>query len=110
MKKDGAGGRPAMIVSTFPDRRRLSRIANRLVRDRVVACVNISRISSVYSWKGRVESGGEYLAIFKTTQKNKALLKRTLADLHPYDVPEIVEIDLSSINAPYMRWVEDSTS
>ena len=98
-----------MVISTFPDRRALARIANRLVGDGTAACVNISRISSVYSWGGRTESAAEYLAIFKTSQGNKGRLKRALAELHPYDVPEIAEIDVSSVNPAYARWVADST-
>ena len=102
--------KPAVIVSTFPDRRTLDRIAGRLVRDGVVACVNMSRISSVYMWEGRIHNEDEYLGIFKTSQKNRGALKRELARLHPYDVPEIAEIDLNSVNPAYARWVEDSTT
>ena len=101
--------KPAVVISTFPNKRALTKIANQLVTDKIVACVNITEISSVYSWKGKTENENEYLGIFKTTQKNKNLLKKTLAKLHPYDVPEIAEIDVSSVNSPYMKWIVDST-
>ncbi len=101
--------KPAVVVSTFPDRASISRVADQLVRDGVVACVNFGRVSSVYSWKGKVENADEYLAIFKTTQKNKGILKKALADLHPYDVPEIAEVYIDSINESYMKWIIDST-
>jgi len=101
--------KPAVVVSTFPDKRSLAKIANRLVEDKIVACVNLFRVSSVYSWKGKIESGDEYLGIFKTTQKNKGLLKKALAELHPYDVPEIAELDVISANSSYMQWIVDST-
>jgi len=96
------------MISTFPNKRAIQKIANELVRDGVVACVNMSRISSVYMWKGRIHSDDEYLAIFKTSQKNKNRLKKSLAQMHPYEVPEIAEIDVRSINRPYMRWIADS--
>lgn len=102
--------KPAVIISTFPDKGTVNKIASRLVADRVVACVNISKISSVYSWKGKLENDSEYLAIFKTTQKKKSILKKILEETHPYDVPEIAEIDVTSINSPYMKWVTDSTA
>ncbi len=101
--------KPAVVISTFPSKRSLTKIANQLVRDKIVACVNFFPISSVYSWRGKIENESEYLGIFKTSQKNKDLLKKTLAELHPYDVPEIAEIDVSSINPSYMRWVLGST-
>jgi len=101
--------KPAVVISTFPDKRSLAKVADRLVGDRTVACVNFFRVSSVYRWKGGVENENEYLGIFKTTQKNKGLLKKTLAEIHPYDVPEIAELDVSSVNPSYMRWIADST-
>ena len=50
------------------------------------------------------------LAYFKTTKKNKQILKKELEKLHPYDVPEIAEINVESINQPYMKWLVDSTT
>ncbi len=102
--------KPAMIVSTYPDRRSLARVADQLVRSRVAACVNISRTSSVYLWKGKVESSPEYVGLFKTTQENKDALKEKIRETHPYDVPEIAEIDVASVNRPYLDWLVESTS
>jgi len=100
---------PIMIVSTFPDKKSISKIANHVVKKKFAACVNITKISSVYSWKGKVENKSEYLALFKTTKKNQRNLKKEIKKLHPYDVPEIAEIDVTSINQPYLKWLVDST-
>nr|AIE94226.1 periplasmic divalent cation tolerance protein (cutA) [uncultured marine thaumarchaeote AD1000_44_B05] len=67
------------------------------------------KISSVYTWKGKVENQNEYLALFKTTKK-PINSKKELKKLHPYDVPEIAEINVESINQPYMKWLVDSTN
>ena len=101
--------KPVVVISTFPNKRIIIKIANQLVTDKIVACVNISKITSVYSWKGKIENDDEYLAIFKTTQKKKTMLKKYLKKIHPYDVPEIAEIDITSINSSYMKWIIDST-
>lgn len=102
--------KPIIVVSTFPNKRILDSIANKLVSENIVACVNISKISSVYSWRGKIENTNEYLAIFKTTSKKKDTLKKRLKELHPYDVPEIAQIDVVSINSPYMKWLVDATT
>ena len=102
--------KPVIIISTYPDEKSISKIANQLVKDKTVACVNISKISSIYSWKGNVENESEYLAIFKTTTTNKKLLKQKLDETHPYDVPEIMEIDVTSINKSYLNWLIGSTT
>lgn len=98
-----------MIVSTYPNKKSISKIANKLVREKLVACVNMTKISSVYSWKGKIENADEFLAIFKTTQKNKAKVKTEIKITHPYEVPEIAEIQINSINKPYLDWLVDST-
>ena len=98
-----------IIVSTFPDKRSITKIANQLVKNKLVACVNIIKISSVYTWKRKIENQSEYLALFKTTKKNQIILKKELRKLHPYDIPEIAEINVESINQPYLKWLVDST-
>ena len=101
---------PVIIVSTFPSKQSVTSIAKLLVKKKLVACVNITKISSVYTWEEKIENRDEYLALFKTTKKNQLTLKKELKKLHPYDVPEIVEINVESINQPYMKWLVDSTN
>ncbi len=57
-----------------------------------------------------MENTTEYLAIFKTTTKNKTILKKKIKETHPYDVPEIVEIDVTSIDKSYLKWLVESTN
>ena len=57
-----------------------------------------------------MENVSEYLAIFKTTTKNKKLLKQKIKETHPYDVPEIAEVDVTSINKSYLNWLIESTN
>ena len=99
-----------IIVSTFPNKQSITKIANQLVKQKLAACVNIINISSVYAWKGKIENQSEYLALFKTSKKNQSKLKKELQKLHPYDIPEIAEINVDSINQSYLKWIVDSTS
>ena len=64
-----------IIISTYPDKKSISKIAKEFVKNKTVACVNISQISSIYSWNGKIENSSEYLAIFKTITKNKKITK-----------------------------------
>ena len=99
-----------VIVSTYPNKNSISKVANELVKSQLAACVNITKISSIYAWKGKIENSSEYLALFKTTEKNKKKLKQKIKDTHPYHVPEIAEIDVKSINNSYLKWLVESTS
>ena len=98
-----------ILISTFPNKKIITKIANQLVKKKLTACVNITKIASVYSWKGKIENQSEYLALFKTTKTKLKSLKKELEQLHPYDVPEIIEINPTSINKPYLKWLVDST-
>ena len=102
--------KPVLIISTYPNKKSILTIANELVKTKIIACVNISKIDSIYSWNGKIQNSSEYIAIFKTIPKNKIKLKKKIADTHPYDVPEIAEIDVTSINKSYLNWLIESTN
>jgi len=102
--------KPIVIISTYPNKKSITKIANELVQNNIVACVNIIKISSIYSWQEKIENSSEYLALFKTTQKNKKSLKEKIKSTHPYHVPEIAEINITSINNSYLKWLVESTT
>lgn len=98
-----------VLVSTYPDKKSISQIAHIVVEQKLAACVNYTKINSIYSWKGKIEDAAEFLALFKTTVKSKQKLKEEIAKSHPYTVPEIVEIKMDNVSIPYMKWLEEST-
>jgi periplasmic divalent cation tolerance protein len=97
-----------VIISTYPDKKSISKIANSVVKKNLAACVNYTKISSVYIWKGKMEETEEFLALFKTTQGVTELLKKEIAKTHPYEVPEIVELKMDSVNKSYLDWLVKS--
>ncbi len=102
--------KPIIIISTYPNKKSITKIANELVQNKIAACVNITKISSIYSWQGKIENTSVYIALFKTTQKNKKSLKEKIKATHPYETPEIAEINIASINKSYLKWIVESTS
>ena len=102
--------KPVLIISTYPDKKSILKISHDLVKNKIIACVNISKIDSVYSWNDKIQNSSEYIAIFKTVTKNKTKLKKKITETHPYDVPEIAEIDITSINKSYLNWLIESTN
>lgn len=97
-----------VVFSTFPSRESALEASRVLVSARLAACSNMAEIRSVYSWKGKLEEDGEFLCLFKTTSGNRAALEKRLADIHPYEVPEIAHVE-ASVSGPYARWLSDST-
>ena len=99
-----------IIFSTYPDKKSILKIASTIVNEKLAACVNFTKINSIYTWQNKIENSTEFLAIFKTTDKKKKLLKNRIKKSHPYKVPEIVELEVRSLNKPYMDWLVNSTS
>ncbi len=86
------------------------RIARALVESRVAACVNaIPGVVSVYRWKGEVQRELETTLLIKTREERIADLKDAIAELHPYEVPEIVVLPVADVNAAYAAWVVRET-
>jgi periplasmic divalent cation tolerance protein len=96
-------------MSTFPSEESVADVASKVVASRLCACVNFTKIRSIYSWRGKMEDQQEFIALFKTTAKSAKKLKTEIARLHPYEVPEIVELEMSDVAKPYLSWLVEST-
>ncbi len=94
-----------IILSTFPSEELAAEVASHVVSAKLCACVNFTKIRSIYSWRGKIEDQHEFLVLFKATSKSTKKLKAEIVRLHPYKVPEIVELKMSSVSKPYMSWL-----
>jgi periplasmic divalent cation tolerance protein len=98
-----------LVLSAFAERDSARRAAKRLVEERLAACANIvAGVESIYRWKNAVETAGEVIVIFKTTSSCRERFEQRLRELHPYEVPEIVALQLSHGSPDYLRWVAES--
>src|ERR1044071_8100110 len=97
------------LVTCPPDR--AEALATALVEGRFAACVNlVPQIKSVYRWKGEVQHDGEALLIIKTTAGGFEALKQKVIELHPYELPEVIAVNVERGHAPYLDWVADAVS
>jgi periplasmic divalent cation tolerance protein len=96
-------------LSTFPDAETARRISNQLVTEHFAACANIlSGIESIYHWKEKIETGNETLVLFKLSEDRQSAFQEKLRSLHPYEVPEIIFVPVTSGLPEYLRWVIES--
>src|SRR5206468_6665517 len=99
----------SLALSTFPDRETAQRIANQLVTEKLAACANIlSAIESIYRWKEKLETGNETLVFFKLSEDRQSDFQEKLRSLHPYEVPEIIFVPVSSGLPDYLHWVHEN--
>jgi periplasmic divalent cation tolerance protein len=85
------------------------KLARLLVERRLAACVNlIPNLTSVYRWQGAIEEAAEVLLVMKTTSEKLPALEAAVRELHSYEVPEFVVLDVESASRPYLDWLADS--
>ena len=108
----GASGDHAvvLVLTSLPDNDSASRIAQVLVGERLAACVNISAPgTSLYRWQGVIETATEVQVLCKTSAATQAALIGRLAELHPYEVPEILAWTPREVASAYAAWVIGQT-
>jgi len=87
------------------------RIAAALVDERLAACVQvIGPVTSRYQWEGRVETAQELLLVAKTRTDRLVPLTERVAELHPYDVPEITALPITGGLDTYLDWIRTETT
>lgn len=95
-----------VVLITAPDVETASRLARTLVDERLAACVNVvPAIRSFYRWEGSVKDDPESLLVVKTSAGRGEALAARVAELHPYDLPEVLELAASGGSAAYLAWV-----
>ena len=98
----------SIVISTFATRNSANKIAKEMITRKLCACVNIMRINSFYYWKNKIHYGSEYLCFFKTITSAKLICD--LKKVHPYELPEIVEIRTDNVEKDYLGWLSSAAS
>lgn len=106
---DGKPGSIMAVVSTAPDSEVAEHIGRVLVEERLAACANVLEgVTSIYRWEGSVRREREVLMVLKTTSAAVHEMKERLVELHPYEVPEVLVVDVDDGHEPYFDWVDSA--
>ncbi len=97
-----------IILSTVPPDQAAG-IAEALVRERLVACVNTLPVRSCYWWKGEICNDEEVLLVMKTTIMKVDEVISAVKRMHSYEIPEIVVLPIVAGYKPYLDWVGQET-
>jgi periplasmic divalent cation tolerance protein len=82
-----------------------SHIARALLEGRLAACVNRCAVTSMYWWEGAIEDEEEVLLIIKTAMRLFDAVERTIREVHPYEIPEIIAVPIGAGSGDYCDWV-----
>src|SRR5688572_3381794 len=106
MNERDDGSAVVTVLTTTPSAEVADRIGTALVEERLAACANlVPGVKSVFRWKGELSREAEVLVVLKTTAARLGDLRRRLVELHPYEVPEVLALDVREGHPPYLDWV-----
>lgn len=97
-----------LVLATCPDDQVAKVIAKHLVNEKLAACVNIlPNITSVYHWQNEVHCDNEVQLLIKTTSNKFTQLNARINELHPYDVVEVIALNIQQGDNNYLNWIRE---
>jgi len=100
----------SLIYTTINNEKDAKKIANYLLEEQIVACVNIiPNVHSIYRWKGKIEEEKEFILIAKTKDENVIKAINKIKKLHNYEIPDIISIPVNNGYSEYLDYIKRET-
>jgi periplasmic divalent cation tolerance protein len=94
------------VLVACPTMDQAAALAKTLVQERLIACANlIPQVRSIYRWKGELCDEAEVLVVMKSVPERFEALRQRIVALHPYQVPEVLQLEVEKAHGPYLDWV-----
>lgn len=95
-----------ILICNAPNIENAKLIAHKLVKEKLAACVNLfNGITSIYEWEGNIEEETEVTILIKTKLDLVDYTEDRILELHPYDTPEIIQLNVAASNSKYYDWL-----
>jgi periplasmic divalent cation tolerance protein len=100
-----------IVLTTAGSQEEALKVAHALVEGRLAACVNIvPQVESIYRWQDNVETAKEWLLLIKTEVGLFGRVRDALKELHSYDLPECVMLEVEAGSQEYLDWIAENTA
>jgi periplasmic divalent cation tolerance protein len=100
-----AMGPMRLVISSYPSLDAARAAIDGALAQRLAACASAHAVDSRYWWNDKIEDASETLVVFKTVPKRVGALFRYLREHHPYDLPEIIEVDVPRVDPGYLAYL-----
>ena len=98
-----------LVITTCVSRDEAEKLASQMVIAQLAACVQLSSITSYYTWDGKINNDPEFKLLIKTRKTLYRQIEQFIKDNHSYDVPEIIGIPIQSGSREYLGWIDEVT-
>ena len=99
----------AFIQTTCANKKEAKNIAKILIEEKLAACVQMTKIDSFYTWKDEFCNDKEILLNIKTKKENFKKIQSKIKELHSYDVPEIICLNVENVSKDYKKFIGENT-
>ncbi len=93
-----------LVVTTEANKENASRLADLLLRKKLIPCVTFTNIESHFWWEGNLTQSTEVQLLIKCKKDNVKNVCNKIAEWHSYEVPEIIYFPVSAYKK-YHYWV-----
>lgn len=98
-----------IVLTTAANAEEARTLGRALVEEKLAACATVvPQVESIYHWQGEVETAGEALVLLKTAAQKVEALGRRLHELHTYETPEFLVVEVEQGSAAYLEWLRRS--
>jgi periplasmic divalent cation tolerance protein len=98
-----------LVFSTFASEEDAARVVRALVTERLAACGTLlPGARSLYRWKGAIADEQEVVVLLKTRRPGWPALEARLRELHPYETPECIAVEVAEASPAYLAWLAGS--
>lgn len=97
-----------LIYVTHKNIKEAKKIAEYLLKKKLIACVNYFPVESAYWWKSKIENSKEIVSLIKTKKENWERVKGEVEKMHPYETPCIIKMEAEG-NFDYVNWIKQET-
>jgi len=97
------------VLTTCNNQQTEKALIDSLLKQQLVACIQVMPVESHYLWKGEVCCDNERLLIMKSRSDLFDELQQQIQELHDYEVPQIVQLPITAGLTEYLDWIKAST-
>ena len=96
-----------LLYTTISNKYYAEKIARKLIKEKLAACVSIKEINSFYLWDHKIKNENEYEITIKSKPEKLDILIKFLKIELGYEIPQIIYKSFDS-EKNYFEWVEKS--
>lgn len=96
-----------VVITTTSKKEDAEEIAKTLLTKKLAGCVQIiGPMDSYYYWKDELCQDEEWICLIKSNKENYPTLEKTIQEIHPYEVPEIISLPIEEGSKDYLSWLK----